>query len=61
MRHTYASIALAAGTPLKVVSETLGHASPEFTARVYQHVTATMQKDAAQMMDDVLRGAVRGA
>jgi len=58
LRHSYASLALAAGTPLKVVSETLGHATPEFTARVYQHVNATMQKDAAKTMDDVLRGAI---
>ena len=58
LRHSYASLALAAGTPLKVVSETLGHATPEFTARVYQHVSPTMQKDAAKTMDDVLRGAI---
>ena len=58
LRHSYASMALAAGTPLKVVSETLGHSTPEFTARVYQHISPTMQKDAAQTMDDVLRGAI---
>ena len=58
LRHSYASMALAAGTPLKVVSETLGHATPEFTARVYQHISPTMQKDAAKTMDDVLRGAI---
>ena len=39
VRHSYASAALAAGEPLKVVSERLGHASTSITANLCQHVT----------------------
>lgn len=38
LRHTYASLALAAGVPLEVVSKQLGHADPGFTLRVYRTV-----------------------
>jgi integrase len=38
LRHTHASILLAAGVPVKVVSERLGHSTPAFTMSVYQHV-----------------------
>lgn len=48
LRHTHASILLQAGTPVKVVSERLGHASPAFTLNVYQHVLPGMQSDAAE-------------
>jgi len=47
LRHTHASILLAAGVPVKVVSERLGHSSPAFTMSVYQHVLPGMQADAA--------------
>jgi integrase len=38
---------LAAGVPVKVVTERLGHANPGFTQTVYQHVIPGMQSDAA--------------
>lgn len=38
LRHTYASLALAAGVPLEVVSKQLGHTDPAFTLRVYRTV-----------------------
>ena len=47
VRHSYATAALGSGVPLKIVSARLGHASPEFTARVYQHVLPAMDQDAA--------------
>jgi integrase len=47
LRHAHASLLLAAGTPVKVVSERLGHSSPMITLTIYQHVTATMQREAA--------------
>ena len=47
LRHTHATIALVAGVPIKVVSERLGHASPEFTMRVYQHVLPSLGREAA--------------
>jgi integrase len=47
LRHTHATLMLAAGVPVKVVSERLGHAIPGFTQSVYQHVIPGMQSDAA--------------
>jgi integrase len=47
LRHTWATLGLPAGVPLKVVSERLGHSSVAFTADRYQHVTPGMQEDAA--------------
>lgn len=53
LRHTYASIALGRGVPLKVVSETLGHSSIAITADTYQHVTPSMSRASADAMDAV--------
>ncbi|MCC5952804.1 MAG: site-specific integrase [Acidimicrobiia bacterium] len=55
LRHTHATILLMNGTPVKVVSERLGHASPAFTMSVYQHVLPGMQAEAAQLFAALLR------
>ena len=47
LRHTAASIMLAAGVPLIVVSRQLGHANPHVTAQVYSHLLADSQLDEA--------------
>ena len=47
LRHTHASLLVAAGTPIKVVSERLGHANPGFTMATYQHVMPGMGAEAA--------------
>jgi hypothetical protein len=47
LRHTAATLALAAGVSVKVVSEQLGHATSAFTLDVYSHVLPHMQSDAA--------------
>ncbi|HEY7343295.1 MAG TPA: tyrosine-type recombinase/integrase [Ktedonobacterales bacterium] len=54
MRHTAATLMLLGGVPVKVVSERLGHASPDITLRLYAHVLPGMQKDAAAVMDRLL-------
>lgn len=56
LRHTHASILLQAGTPVKVISERLGHASPAFTMNVYQHVLPGMQADAAETFGTAVFG-----
>ena len=56
LRHTAASLLLAAGVPLKVVSETLGHSSIAITADVYAHVTPELRREAADAMDRALSG-----
>lgn len=47
LRHTSASLALAAGVPMKVVSERLGHSSTAITADLYTHVVPLVAQDAA--------------
>jgi integrase len=47
LRHTHATLLLADGVPVKVVSERLGHASATITLTVYQHVHPGMGRQAA--------------
>ena len=47
LRHTHATLLIAAGVPVKVLSERLGHANPGFTMATYQHVLPGMGADAA--------------
>jgi integrase len=59
MRHTCATLLLAAGVPLRTVSERLGHASPTLTLANYAHVLPTMQQAAAEAMGKILGPADR--
>jgi integrase len=54
LRHTAATLALAAGVPAKVVSEQLGHASSAFTLDCYSHVLPHMQSEAAIRVEALL-------
>jgi integrase len=54
LRHSAASLMLAQGVKLQVVSEVLGHASIRMTADVYGHILAPDREAAAQAMSDVL-------
>lgn len=54
LRHTAATLALAAGVPPKVVSEQLGHASAAFTLDTYAHVLPHMQDEAAAKCERLL-------
>ncbi|MGZ4533281.1 MAG: site-specific integrase [Mycobacteriaceae bacterium] len=47
LRHTWATLALAAGIPAKVVQDRLGHSTIAITLNVYSHVTPQLQTDAA--------------
>ena len=38
LRHSYATAALKAGVPVKVISERLGHATVAITLDIYSHV-----------------------
>lgn len=53
-RHSAASIMLAQGVPLHVVSEVLGHSSIYITKDVYGHLFEGDKRAAAQSMADVL-------
>jgi integrase len=59
LRHTHATLALRAGVPTKIVSERLGHATPEFTMRMYQHALPGMQAEAAAKIADLVAAAVQ--
>ena len=56
LRHTWATLALAAGVDIKIVSERLGHASTKITWDIYQHVSPTMQADAAETVARLIFG-----
>ena len=53
-RHTAATLQLRAGVPVKVVTQRLGHADVAVTMRVYQHVTAQDDRDAAEALGRAL-------
>jgi integrase len=46
-RHQQASLQLAAGTPLAVVSKRLGHSSDSVTADIYSHLLEPTEQAAA--------------
>lgn len=54
LRHTAATLMLAAGVHPKIVSERLGHATIAITMDTYQHVSPSMQREAADQMDAIL-------
>jgi len=56
LRHTHATLLLADGAPVKVVSERLGHASATITLTVYQHVYPGMAREAADRFAALLEG-----
>ncbi|MHB8246416.1 MAG: tyrosine-type recombinase/integrase [Acidimicrobiales bacterium] len=49
-RHSAASVMLAQGVPLEVVSEVLGHSSIYITKDVYGHLVEGSKRDAAEKM-----------
>ncbi|MEO6126054.1 MAG: tyrosine-type recombinase/integrase [Ilumatobacteraceae bacterium] len=55
LRHTHASLLVAAGIPVKVVSERLGHAHPSFTIHTYQHLLPGMSAEAAHRFADLIK------
>lgn len=55
-RHTFATLALEDGVPLKEVSEALGHASMATTAAVYSHILTHRRRRAANAMGAILGG-----
>ncbi|MDD3927758.1 MAG: site-specific integrase [bacterium] len=54
LRHTCATLLLAAGTNPKIVSERLGHASIILTLDTYSHVLPDMQQGATDILERVL-------
>lgn len=56
LRHSAASLLLAQGVPLRVISELLGHTKIGTTADLYTHLAPTLHQEAAAKMQAVLTG-----
>lgn len=54
LRHTNASLLIAAGTDIKTVSKRLGHSSVSTTGNIYTHAIKTADELAADTLHDIL-------
>jgi len=59
VRHSYATAALAAGIPAKIVSERLGHANIAITMDTYSHVLPGLDEQAAGTVAQLILGKPR--
>ncbi len=55
LRHTAATLMLQQGIHPKIVQECLGHSDISMTLNTYSHVLPSMQEDAAEKMDELLK------
>lgn len=58
LRHAYGSLAFASGSPLKVVSESMGHSAVGVTDAIYVRLEDTARREKAERLDAYLEGAV---
>jgi integrase len=58
LRHSHATVLLSQGTPLKVVSERLGHADANITLGVYSHALPADHKAATKAWRNALRDVI---
>lgn len=56
LRHSFATAALEAGVPLKVVSDRLGHSTIAITGDTYSHVRTGLDEDAAARVAAAILG-----
>ena len=52
LRHAYASLLIAAGESVKVVSERLGHTNAAMTLNVYSHLFPDSEEKTRKAIDD---------
>jgi integrase len=57
LRHVSATVALAAGVDIKVVSDQLGHSTTTLTRDTYQSVTRSLHHEAANAVAEAFRSA----
>ncbi len=55
LRHSFASVMLAAGVNVKVISQSMGHANIGITLDTYAHLLPGMGKSAAERFDKLLK------
>jgi integrase len=56
LRHYFASLLLAQGVELKIVSELLGHSSIQITGDIYTHVIPKVKEQTMDIMNSILTG-----
>jgi integrase len=56
LRHGTATLLLAEGVPMRVISEILGHANPALTARLYAHVSDESARSAMASLENIETG-----
>lgn len=54
LRHTHASLLLAADVPIRIVSDRLGHANIKLTLDIYGHLLPGMDAEVAETLDAML-------
>ncbi|SCM82438.1 Integrase family protein [uncultured Sporomusa sp.] len=60
LRHTSGSLLIANGIPLKNVSSRLGHADIRTTGNIYTHALQSVDKQAANIMDNIISKTKKG-
>lgn len=53
LRHTNATLQLAAGVPITTVAKRLGHSNAATTGRIYAHAIQSADDNAAEKLDDI--------
>ena len=56
LRHTNATLQLAAGVPITTVAKRLGHTTPTTTGNVYAHAIRSADDNAAELLEDIMIG-----
>lgn len=58
LRHTYASLLLANGAPMKYVQHQLGHSSIKMTMDLYTHLLPEVNEQCVNLLDNIVEEAV---
>jgi integrase len=60
LRHSNATMLLAAGVNAKTVADRLGHSSAAFTLDRYCHALPSLDEDAAERLQNLIERTARG-